>query len=217
MATTGTYTARDLITDAYRKVGIVAEDEAMTADQAATGVREMNRMLKGWQNKGVNLWAKSSQTLTLTTAASYSLNPVRPIRILSARFTRSGIETPIQEMTRDEYDRLPVKTSTGQPTSFHYDRQREAALFYVWPVLAVASGETVKITYEREFDDQTDLDTVPDVPGEWWDALLYNLADRLQDNHPGIDNPKVTARAGALLDDALAGDREGSIFFGGLS
>lgn len=207
-------TTRDIISDALRKIGVVAADEAMTADQAASGLRELDRMLKGWQNRGYFLWTKASQTLTLTTAASYTLSPVRPLRILNARLVRSGLETPMMEMARDEYDNLPNKASTGLPTQFHYDRQRENALFYVWPVLATANGETIKITYEREVEDQDDLDAAPDVPGEWLDATVYNLASRLADDFM-INNPRVDARAQALLEEALAFDREGSVFFGG--
>lgn len=213
MATTGTYTNRELIEDAFRKIGVVAADEAMDANKAAMGMRALNRMLKSWQNHGHSLWLKATQTITLTTSASYTLDPVRPVRILNARLVRGGIETPMEEMTREDYDNLPVKSSTGVPTTFYYDRQREAAVFYVWPVLASALGETVKITFEREIEDQTDFTTAPDIPGEFWDAVVYGLADRLADDY-SFDKPKITARAEAELSLALSSDREGSIFFG---
>jgi len=214
MAVTGTITTRDLIEDALRKIGVVAFDEPMTADQTASALRAWNRLLKSWQNRGYNLWAKTTQTLTLTTAASYALNPARPMRILGARLVRNGIETPMLSMTRQEYDDMPVKASTGLPTRFYYDKQREAALFYVWPVLAVAGGETIRITYEREAEDQTDANAVPDIPGEWWEAAVYGLAARLADDYTR-DVPNVVARAEEELRLALADDREESVFFGG--
>ena len=213
MAVTGTITTQDLIADALRKIGVVAEDEPMTADQAASGLRAWNRLLKSWQNRGYNLWAVATQTVTLTTAASYTMAPVRPVRILNARLVRSGIETPMLPMTRQEYDALPVKLSTDLPTRFYYDKQREAALFYIWPVLASASGETIRVTFEREAEDQTDLNAVPDIPAEWWEAAVYGLAARLADDH-GKSVPNVVARAEEELRLALADDHEESVFFG---
>lgn len=213
MAVTGTITTQDLIGDALRKIGVVAEDEPMTADQAASGLRAWNRLLKSWQNRGYNLWAVTQQTITLTTAASYTMSPVRPVRIHGARLVRNGIETPMLSMTRQEYDDLPVKASTGLPTRFYYDKQRESALLYIWPVLSVAAGETINVTYEREAEDQTDLAAIPDIPAEWWEAAVYGLAARLADNH-GQDSGNVTARAEEELRLALADDHEGSVFFG---
>lgn len=211
MATTATSTARDLIGDALRKIGVCAMDEPMTADMAAAGLRALNRMLKSWQNKGYCTWAKSSQSVTLTTASSFTLNPARPLEILSCRFKRSGVEMPMLPFTRDEYDSLPLKTAHGTPTTYHYDRQREDARLYVWPVMSPVNGETLEITYTREMDDQG-LDDPVDVPGEWYDAVVYGLAARLADDY-SVTAGNVVARAEAELRDAFAFDREGSVWF----
>ncbi len=211
MAVTATDTARDLIGDALRKIGVVAIDEPMNADQAAAGLRALNRMLKSWQNKGFCTWAKASQSVALTTDSSFRLNPARPLEILSCRFTQNGVERPMLSFTRDEYDSLPVKTSQGTPTTFHYDRQREDARLYVWPVMASVNGETLEITYTRELEDTT-LDAPVDVPGEWYDAVVYGLAARLADDYT-VAAGNVIARAEAELRDALAFDREGSVWF----
>lgn len=48
-------TARDLVDAAMRKIGVVAEDEAMTADQALHGVDTLNRMIAGWELQGVTV------------------------------------------------------------------------------------------------------------------------------------------------------------------
>lgn len=218
MAVTGTETVRSLVTSALRKIGVVAMDRDPTAAEIQIGLEQLDRMLKAWQNKRYNLWTVASQTLTLTTAASYDLNPVRPLRIYSARFNNGSIEIPMVPLTRQEYDDLPVKTTTGTPTQFYYDKQREAAKFYVWPVLASASGQTVEITYEREIEDQTDLDAVPDVPGEWYDAVVYNLGVRLMDDfeiEASTQSQRVMMMAKETLDDALGSDVEESVFFAG--
>lgn len=218
MAVTQTFTVSEIATAALRKIGVVSQDEEATTYDQNTALLSLNLMLKGWQNRRYLTWTYTSGTLTLTTAASYTLSPVRPVRIVNARFKSGSIETPMFEMTRDEYDSIPQKSSTGQPTQFYYDRQREDALFYVWPVLATAAGETIEYTYEREIEDITSWSQTVDLPVEWMEAAVYNLASRLTEDYPDA-NPntaaKVDARAMMLLDDALANDREESVYFAG--
>jgi hypothetical protein len=211
--TTATLTNFDIAQDALRKLGVVAQDEAPTADELQTAMRQLDRMLKAWQSRGFMLWTVTSMTVPLTTAASYVLSPPRPVALQSVRLKRGGIEMPMVELNREEYDRLPQKASTGTPTQWYYDRQRETGTIYVWPVLAVAGGETLEITYVRELADVVPSAEV-DVPGEWWDAVIYNLAARLADDY-SVEVPNVIALAQIELRNAMAGDREGSVYFVG--
>ena len=216
MATTGTETVRNIVTDALRKAQFVGIAAAPSASQADMARRELNRMLKSWQNKGYNLWTKTSGSHTLITGRVQTLDPVRPLRILSMRYKSGGVEMPMLQMTRDEYDELPIKTTSGTPTQFYYDRQREAARLYIWPSLVSVNGETLEYTYEREMEDVADLDDAIDVPGEWWDAVVYNLACRVMET-AGLQTATSQAlygRASAELQAALAFDREDSVFIG---
>lgn len=47
-------TARDLVERAYRKIGVVATDEAMTADQASVGMDALNMMMHGLVLEGID-------------------------------------------------------------------------------------------------------------------------------------------------------------------
>ena len=47
-------TCRDLIERAYRKIGVVATDEAMTADQASVGMDALNMMMHGLALEGID-------------------------------------------------------------------------------------------------------------------------------------------------------------------
>lgn len=218
MAVTNTLTVREVCTRALQKAGIVGLGETASSEDAEGARKELDVMLKGWQNMAYNLWTKTSGSLTLTTSAEHTLDPVRPLRILSARYkaSASAAELHMTPMTRDEYDSLPVKTTTGTPTQYHYDRQREAARLYIWPVLSSATGQTVVYTYERELEDVTGLEDTLDIPGEWWDAVIYNLAARLMETVPlRSQSPVVPQRAQQLLMQAGAFDQEQSVFFAG--
>lgn len=210
MATTGTQTVLDIVTDALLDIEVGAIGTAQNAILTAHAVRHLNRLMKSWQLlDDAPDFLKASYSLTLTTSASYSLVPERPVRILSARFKRNGQEIPMIRLSRDDYDRLPIKTTTGIPTQFYYNRQKEDALFYVWPVLATAAGETVEITYEREFEDVGINDTI-DLPGEWWDAAVLGLASRLVHAY-GSEAAKgsIPGRAQAALNIALGASMNG--------
>jgi hypothetical protein len=205
--TTATKTVRQIVSRALFLAGVSALGEEPDADAMAVGMESLDAMLKAWQVQPW-MWTRASGTLTLTTAASYTLDPVRPIRILSARLKRAGVETPMHPMTRGDYDDLPLKTSTGLPTQYHYDRQREAAVFYVWPVLAAANGEQVVYTYVREVADITSPNETLDAPAEWYECVSYGLAARLADEfeRPESVIARLTIKADRALLDAAAGE-----------
>jgi len=210
MAVTDTDTNLEICTAALRKIGVVGMGVTASADEIETARTALSRMLKSWQGRGYNLWAVTGMSVTATTSASYSLTPERPLSLSSVRW-KATTETPMQEMSRDEYDRLPLKSSAGTPTSYYYDRQREDALLYVWPVPASVTTQTLEITYIRELSDVA-LDAVADIPGEAYDCVVYNLAARLADDFM-VSAPNVLVRAEMLLEEMLAGDREGSLYF----
>lgn len=211
MPTTETYTAHDICTEALRKIGVVAQGVPADADEIQSAARALNRMLKAWQAKGYNLWTLARETVVATTVAEHSFASGRPLYLTSVRFKRNGIETPMCRLTREEYDDLPVKDTTGTPTQYYFDRQRDTATMFVWPVLAVANGETLEISYVREIEDVVITEQV-DVPSEWYDAVIYGLAARLLDDYT-IDAPSIVARSEDELRTALAYDTEDSVFF----
>lgn len=48
-------TARDIVERAFRKIGVVADDEPMTASQAENGVNTLNMMMHGWLLDGIDI------------------------------------------------------------------------------------------------------------------------------------------------------------------
>jgi hypothetical protein len=48
-----TRTAREIITAAYRDLGICSEDESPTAEQMSQGLDLLNDMMNGWEAKGI--------------------------------------------------------------------------------------------------------------------------------------------------------------------
>lgn len=215
MAVTATLTARQLVEAALRKAGVLDGAEQAEAQMAANAIEELNRMLKAWQAT-FGLWTRDTQVVTVTNAAqSYTLAaPARPVRVLAARYRRGGIDTPMQRLTRDEYEDLPVKAAAGLPSSYYYERKREQGTLFVWPVLAVAAGETIRLTIEREIEDVTAPGDAVDVPAEWYDAVVYGLASRLCDDYERstATAERIRARAAMALKEAQAFDMDETVY-----
>jgi hypothetical protein len=216
MAVTATQTVRDITEAALLDLEASTMGQAINARYSDHAVKTLNRLMKSWQLRDdTPSFLKSSMTVALTLAGSYTLAPVRPVRILSARFKTSASELPMTRLTRQEYDDLPNKAVTGTPTQFYYDRQKEAALLYVWPKPSVAAN-TIEITYEREFEDVGINDAI-DLPGEWWDVAVKQLAARLVNAYGSeASKARLPGEAEGALNMALGAAMDGeSVMFGG--
>lgn len=212
MATSGSIdyslTARQVITHALRMIGVAAVFEDPSGEDSSIAMTQLNLMLKGWQNAGPHIFRQTEGSATLVASTvSYSLSP-RPYRVLDARYRdANGRDLPMMELTRAEYYDLPLKTSTGVPTTYYFDPQRAAGTLYVWPVPSSVTTETVRYTYQRVIEDIDDLANDIDVPSEHLDLVSYALADRLMDLY-GKDNNRITQRAMLLERNARDMDRE---------
>jgi len=211
------FTARNCITFALRKLGIVAQTATPTATQAQNALVDLNLMLKAWM-KYENLWRLEQESVTpIANTASYTLTSQKPHRVISARWRNtSGTDQPMTLMTREEYFDLPVKTATGLPTMYYVDYQRSVPVLYIWPVPSSVTTETIQLTSTRRFEDVTSLDEDIDIRQEHFEGVAYNLAKRL-----GIDAGRVgTERYSAVVEFAekwreefLDEDREDEIRF----
>lgn len=201
-------TNREVCTAALRKIGVVSIDEEASAEAVEVARAALERLLRSWQNQEVLQWKTSSAQITLTTSASYQLAE-RAQDIWTCRLKRSGIETPMTGMSRDEYDELPNKASTGLPTMYYYDKQALTGTLYVWPLLASAQGETLEVTYVAPMPSIV-LDDASLLPPEWEEAGVYCLAARLTDDFE-IRDTFVKQEADRIFREALAYDRPVSV------
>lgn len=215
MATSGTIaytmTARELITFSLKKLGVVSADEPVTAVDMDYCLIELNVMLKGWQLGGPNLWRKSRGSLALTANTASFLLPLA-VNVTSCRLRQNGRDLPMEVLTGDEYDELPLKASTGTPTQYYFDQQNVDGVLYIWPLLASVTTETIEYTYQRHFQDVATLDENLDVPHEFLGLVGYALAEQIA---PGfMVDPKVVSRQVAtMMSAANSSDREPVIRF----
>ena len=101
----------------------------------------------------------------------------RPLKILEAYVRQAGqvSDIPIDVVSRNEYDALSTKQSTGIPNQIHYDPQRDSGICSIWPQTDdPRTYITLRIKAPIEdFDAGTDE---VDLPQEWLLPLAMNLA-----------------------------------------
>lgn len=229
MATSGSTnfaTSRnELISGALRLCGAIAQGETPSATLISESAEALNMLVKALQADGMPLWAIKQYSISLSAStASYrigvgqTVNTPKPLKITQAflRNTSSGIDIPMTQLTRFDYNFLGNKTSQGNPIQYFYDPQNSYGDLYLFPVpnTSAASDYTVQIVYQRPFEDFDASSDEPDFPQEWYDALKHLLADRLAPEH-GLslqERQDLKSRAKELKMDALGfGTEEGSI------
>lgn len=167
--------------------------------------------------------APASDVITLTTALddsaavdqkvyAYTTKIVRPLKVIDARWVdaSSAIESPhVSMMARLDYRRLPNKTQAGAVTQAFYDPQLTTGYLYLWHVPEVFDGY-VNFTWLRPIEDFDAAGDNPDLPQEWIQTIVFNLAVVLA---PEFDVPmqkfqQISAMAAQFLDDMEGWDRE---------
>lgn len=214
-----------IVEEARSLLGIHADEEPLQAHELENGLRALNMMLKEWQAEGISVSAYAEGALALAQGVpDYLFGPAGafttvPFEITDMRITRGGTDLPMTEMSRQEYYALPNKATQGYPTQWFYDRQRATGTLYVWPAPDATAG-TVKFTYRRVVMDMDTSGDSLDLPQEWQQAVVYNLAKKLMPRYGGAGTAEgqlVLAEAGrsfAIVKGFDIGNGKGSITIG---
>jgi len=82
---------------------------------------------------------------------------------------------PMTQMSREEYDSLSRKDSTGIPLQFYVDTQATFNDIYIWPT-PIATGPVVRLDVQRQLDSPFSVNDDVAFPAEWFLPLATNLA-----------------------------------------
>jgi len=196
--------ARQVIEYALRKINVLAKGQSPEAEDTDAALLELNTLLKEWQ-RYAQIWRLKEGFINMVAnQQGFNLNP-RPHRVVDMRFRDSdGIDIPMHYLARQEYYDLPDKGVTGVPTQFYFDPQRATSVIFIWPVAATVTTETLRVTFQRRYEDVDDLSNDLDVDQEHLATVGMNLAARLADDYgrTGAHIDRLVQRA-ALLEDRM--------------
>lgn len=165
---------------------------SVTATTSITAADHIGIVLDDGTLQWSTVSSKTSSTVTiasaLTSAAAsgnavytYTTKIVRPLRIPAARryIFSSGFEVDFSRpMSRSDYRAMPNKTAPGTVTQYYYDARGGAnalGKFNVWPAPSDVAN-AVNFTWHRPIQDFNAAGDNPDLPQEWIDTLVFNLA-----------------------------------------
>jgi hypothetical protein len=215
----------ELVAGALSRLGVLAEEEPLQANELERALRLMTQMFKTWEAKGLGGWLHTEDGFALVSAdkdyvfGSGGTKTYVPFSISQVRVSyNSGNEIPMQRYEgRQAYYSIPNRTSSGYPTTFFYDRQRDSGTLYVWPV-PNNNDYDITYTYRRRIMDMDLGAENTDLPPEWEEAIELGLAKRLIGPYAKAGQPiaaKIMQDAdeafNALLDFDTA-EEEGSVF-----
>jgi hypothetical protein len=206
-------TAQQYIETALRKLVVLPSGGTISANQLAAGLSDLNDMAVTWRQFGLTTWARASQTFSLVNGTgSYTVGSggdvaiARPIRILDAYLTRDGTDIPLRQVSKSDYFGLSVKTTGGIPSQFYYNQETTLATLYLWPV-PDEDGLTLTFDYHVPLTSMAAGDTL-DVPDEWREAFVYNLAVRQAPDYGKAASAELRALAKDTLDLAKGSNNE---------
>lgn len=189
MATSGNtlyqLTRNELIESAIGALGVLAAGQTPSTEDYSTGSKLLNTTIARLRTVGLPLWARTSYTW-VPTASSYTigdgqtLDTPYPLHMLQAYRTASGGAKINLDIVADfEYNTYPTSSGGDIPYKLSYTPGINRGTIKLWPTDLTNNTESVTIVYTRplEYFD-TSTDTL-DMPEEWYDAVVYDLAVKL--------------------------------------
>lgn len=130
----------------------------------------------------LNITIANALTDDVNSAANvyaYTTKIKRPEDIENAQCQNSTLsQLPMVKISRDTYRAITVKTNTGIPNRFFYDKQLDYGVVYLWQVPSNATY-LINFSFQKQIFDFDLPSNDPDFPVEWIKPLYLNLAMEL--------------------------------------
>lgn len=180
MTTSGTTafstTARDFVKNALLENGTIAFGDDPEADEMTACIFRLNAMLKTWGTRGLG-WKQEVYTASGTADTASITLPVYVREVNGARYVDSATnQRAMSRFERDDYAVLPNKAASGTPSIYNVEQNAGALVLTVWPV--PTADYTLSLDIDRALDTVTDPSETIDIPEEWTEAVMTNLALR---------------------------------------
>lgn len=185
-------TVADLLTRALKKAGILGVGQAASGEDVSDALADANDMLAQWNRKRWLVYHLVDVAKVSTGAQSYTVGPngdfnvARPDRLEAAFFRQLAsagtldVDYPLHVIqSREEYNRITLKTMGTWPSDIFYDSGYPMGTVYVWPVPAASLYE-IHLTLKETLASFTATNQTINLPPEYNAALVYNLAVRLR-------------------------------------
>lgn len=188
-------TTRTIIEDALGELGVIGAGEAADAADASLALRYLNRLIARLSTTRSAVFARVDRSIAMTGAASYSVSP-RPVKIEHATcINSSGIEYPVDVVSRETFDGFPFKDWGGSVEAIYYDASMTPTV-YVYP--KAPAGYTLKLDVLDKIQ-TLELATTLQMPEEYEAYLVPALAVDLANQFGRQASPDLLRRTATAL------------------
>lgn len=209
-------TVFEVVSEAWKKAGVLGLGQSMTGDDTASGVADFNDMISQWNTQRWLTWGLLDLSFTSTGAATYTVGPtgnfvttVAPTRI-EAAYQRQlinppglNVDTPLEIIpSNEEYSRLSIKqlTSFGLYVFLDTSTLPNATLrLYPIPNAAIYQIHILLKNVQPVFTVPTIGSTMV-VPPHYIAAMKWNLAKIYRASYGKRPDPQLNAMAKSTLE-----------------
>jgi len=239
MSSTYTVTRDQIITLALRKLGVLEIGDTPDANTVANAAMSLNLLIKQLSTDGLKLWKVSELIIPmLANQTSYILGgsnsalmydtqaPTvaitdKPLKVIQGFYrniqSTPPIDTPVMIVSKQEYNTLGSKFSTGTANTIFYDSKKINGILYVYltPDAYSEANLELHIIAQMPLNDMTLATDITDFPNEWMNCLVWNLADQLALEYgvPMNARQEIATRAGTYKTQLADWDIEASSTF----
>lgn len=232
MSSTFTVNRDQIIQLALRKLGVLELGDTPDSATNINASLALNLLIKQMATQGLKIWKVNVLHIPLVNGqTTYTIGPAlygptdldtaKPLKVIQAwlrqKTVNPPIDTPMQLLSKQEYNTLGSKFSTGVANSVYYNvRQNNGELVvYLTPNQNASYQYDLYFVCQQPMDDVTAGGQVPDFPAEWMNTLVWNLADQLAIEYslPISTRQEIAARARAYQDQLVDWDVEATSTF----
>ena len=208
--------ALPILTDALNIAGFVSFGEAPKAEETALAVRCLNGMLLEWSTKSIYSPKQYNMTCPANGTSEYRLGiptgstivpdmPTSPKQILQVTTELGTIVYPTAIGTVADFAQVFPKDIVAIPSNAYWDWDQDGSVLYLWPAPPV--GMTVRVIGIGAIDVTPNGQGNIDLPDDYTEALVYNLAQRLIPFLPpdATANPQTFAYIDRIAGTSLSG------------
>lgn len=181
-------TARQIITKAMQKAGVLTKSEAPDADEANDALDALNDMLSSWSTDSLVTYSRVWESFTLTgNKGDYTIgtggdfNTDKPVEIVEAHIKNGTTDYSMDVVSDVVYNRYIItKTTQGIPYWLNFDNAFPLSTIRLFPVPSTAYD--LFILSEKQLT-QLAIDDTVSLPAGWNRALIYSLALELSPDY----------------------------------
>ncbi len=195
-------TARDIVEQAFKKLGVMTEGKTLSAYDAQSGLDAFNNLVSSWSEEGLPIPNRTEVQVTVTAAqSSYTIGSGGdfaidwPVEIESLYLRRNGVDYTIVPIDKKTYDRFSPKDTEGIPDWFYYELKYPLGIIYF--ELRPSVNDVLNFTNLVPISEAADLSTTLNLPLAYNRALIWNTALELEPEYPtsGTAFQKLNNRA----------------------